>query len=207
PHAVSAAAGVDAMAHAVESYVTKRRNDVSQLYAREAWRRVERSLEGHLADPAKLGAAGDLLLGAHFGGAAIEASMLGAAHSLANPLTARFGVVHGAAVGAMLPHVVRFNGDDAEIRSLYAELAKAAELDPAAESGAADRGNDHVSALAARIEALLETARLPRRLAEHGVEDGHLADLAEGAAEQWTARFNPRQLVTGDFERLYRAAL
>ena len=61
-----------------------------------------------------------MLLGAHVAGAAIENSMLGAAHALANPLTALAGVVHGPAVGMMLPHVVRFNSSDGQ--RPYADL-------------------------------------------------------------------------------------
>ena len=61
---------------------------------------------------------GRMLLGAAFAGTAIENSMLGAAHSCANPLTARFDVVHGEAVGVMLPHVVRFNSALPEIRMI-----------------------------------------------------------------------------------------
>ena len=52
-----------------------------------------------------------MLIGAHLAGAAIEASMLGASHACANPLTARYQVVHGVAVGLMLPHVIRFNAE------------------------------------------------------------------------------------------------
>ena len=53
-----------------------------------------------------------MLLGAALAGMAIENSMLGAAHAAANPLTAHFSMVHGQAVGLMLPHVLRFNGRD-----------------------------------------------------------------------------------------------
>ncbi|MEO1370557.1 MAG: iron-containing alcohol dehydrogenase, partial [Acidobacteriota bacterium] len=98
PRDIAAVTGIDALSHAVESYVTRRRNAISQLFARESWRLIERSFEPSLeADGAD--ARADMLLGAHFAGAAIEASMLGAAHSCANPLTARYGVVHGTAVG------------------------------------------------------------------------------------------------------------
>ena len=55
-----------------------------------------------------------MLLGASFAGLAIENSMLGAAHALANPLTTHFDVPHGQAVGLMLPHVIRFNGEAVE---------------------------------------------------------------------------------------------
>ncbi len=62
-------------------------------------------------------------LGACFAGLAIENSMLGATHGLANPLTAHYGIPHGQAVGLMLPHVIRFNA--AEVGSEYRELLEA----------------------------------------------------------------------------------
>src|SRR5947209_19593825 len=73
-----------------------------------------------------LAARADMQLGAHLGGMAIEASMLGCAHACANPLTAHYGTTHGIAVGVMLPHVIRHNASAAG--ELYGELARDAGL-------------------------------------------------------------------------------
>src|SRR5882724_7505036 len=81
-----------------------------------------------LQDPQDLEARGRMQLGAAFAGMAIENSMLGAAHSAANPLTAHYGIVHGQAVGMMLPHVVRFNGKEPAALQAYAQLASAPEI-------------------------------------------------------------------------------
>ena len=88
-----------------------RRNPVSRLLSREAWRLLDAGLRARRWRAARPTArlVGDMLLGAHLAGAAIEASMLGAAHACANPLTARYGVAHGVAVGLMLPAVVALN--------------------------------------------------------------------------------------------------
>ncbi|HWS56435.1 MAG TPA: iron-containing alcohol dehydrogenase, partial [Pyrinomonadaceae bacterium] len=109
PRGVTAAAGLDAVAHAVESYVSAGRNPVSELFAREAWRLLESGFERVLEAPSDVEARGAVLLGAHLAGAAVENSMLGAAHACANPLTARYGTEHGAAVALLLPAVVRWN--------------------------------------------------------------------------------------------------
>ncbi len=185
PPGVLVAAGIDALSHAVESLVTTQRTPVSSLYAREAWRLLDGALETVLAPDGP--ARADLLLGAHLAGAAIEAAMLGAAHATANPLTAAYGIVHGVAVGLMLPHVVRWNAAVAE--PLYRELVPAG-----------------AEALAARVEALRRLAGLPERLSDCGVESSRLPDLAERAAQEWTATFNPRPVSTGDLLRLYEAA-
>ena len=108
---------------AVETWVTTARTPASDLYAREAFRLLESAYERVLAAPADLEARGATLLGAHWAGAAISASMLGATHACANPLTARYGTMHGVAIALLLPHVVRWNAGVAGAR--YAELLAA----------------------------------------------------------------------------------
>jgi len=142
--------------------------------------------------PTDLNARAEMQLGAAYAGLAIESSMLGAAHSAANPLTAHHGVIHGQAVGIMLPQVVRFNAEDSAARAAYAELGATAGLRDAEQ-------------LAERIEELLGLAGLSARLREFGVSD--LPLLAEEAAKQWTASFNPRTISSADFVHLYENVL
>ncbi|WP_145236833.1 iron-containing alcohol dehydrogenase [Urbifossiella limnaea] len=186
PKLVSAVTGIDAVAHAVESFVCARRNPLSQTYSHAAFRQLEPNFERVMSHPTDLAARSAMLLGAHFAGMAIEAAMLGVCHSCANPLTAHYGVTHGVAVGVMLPHVVRFNA--AAVGDLYADLAGSA------------------GALADRVTAMLSAAGLPRTLKECGVSESILPLLAEEANQQWTARFNPREVSEADILGLYRAA-
>lgn len=113
--------------------------------------------------------------------------MLGAAHAAANPLTACFGVVHGAAVAVMLPAVVRWNAAVAE--NLYRELEPAG-----------------AEALARRLEQFRRLGGLPERLADLGLPQEALPELAADAAREWTGTFNPRPMTESDFLRLYEAA-
>jgi alcohol dehydrogenase len=198
---VTACTGIDAIAHAVETAVTKKRNPLSLMFSRESFQLCVTSFGDVLKDPLDLEARGRMLLGAAFAGTAIENSMLGAAHAAANPLTAHFGIVHGEAVGLMLPAVVRFNSEDPAALRGYAELASAAEI-ACVSDGLKEAG----AALVARIEALLNAAGLPRSLGERGVKPALIPTLAEEAARQWTASFNPRPIVAAQFEELYRAA-
>ncbi|MBI1387809.1 MAG: iron-containing alcohol dehydrogenase [bacterium] len=202
PRSVTANTGIDAIAHAVETAVTRKRNAVSQLYSREAFRLLQANFSRVLADPGDLPARSAMLLGAAWAGVAIENSMLGGAHALANPLTARHGVVHGQAVGMMLPHVVRYNAQDPISRRLYAELAGCAGL-----AAPGDDEGDASEALASRLEELLDAAGMPRALAELNVPEDGVAALAQDAARQWTANFNPRELTPGDFESMYAGAM
>lgn len=201
PPRVTACTGVDALAHAVETAVTTRRNPFSAMYSREAFRLLLDAFPRVLAQPGDLAARGAMLLGAAFAGTAIEHSMLGAAHAAANPLTAHFGVVHGEAVGLMLPWVVRFNAEDPATACAYRELAWAARL-----ARPDDEPAVVIGALVEKLETLLALANMPRWLSERGVERAALAQLAQEAAQQWTAQFNPRPLNAADFERLYHAA-
>ena len=118
-----------------------------------------------------------MLLGAALAGTAIENSMLGAAHAAANPLTAHYGIVHGQAVGMMLPQVVRFNGQDAAARQAYAELASAPEI-----ACVSDGHEAALEALIARLESLLNLAQMPRSLADCGVKKADIKTLAAEAA-------------------------
>jgi alcohol dehydrogenase len=240
PPQVTACTGIDALAHALETLVTKPRTPLSLLFSREAFRLAIAGLPRVLASPADLEARGWMLLGAAWAGTAIENSMLGAAHAAANPLTAHFGVTHGHAVGMMLPHVVRFNAQEPGVARAYVEVACAAHLpvtpdsplsspgfplSPSEGERAGVRGPQSASTgqgvvsltndspesgaehLAKHLEWLLELASLPRTLNDCGVKPADLPGLADEAARQWTAQFNPRPVAAADFQHLYTAAL
>ena len=201
PPRVTACTGIDALAHAVETAVTTKRTALSQKLSAEAFQLCLTALPEVLRNPADLDARGRMQLGAALAGAAIENSMLGAAHAAANPLTAHFGMVHGHAVGLILPHVVRFNEQDPAVCALYAGLAEAAGL---VTPGTDDR--DALGLLVTQLERVLALTGLPTTLSASGVKREALASLAAEAAKQWTAGFNPRPVAKEDFVRLYEAA-
>ena len=199
PPRMTACAGMDAIAHALETAVANTRNALSIMYSSEAFKLCVRAFAEVVTHPKDLEARGQMLLGAALAGMAIEHSMLGAAHAAANPLTAHFGIVHGQAVGLMLPHVIRFNAHQSQSRKAYSAVAAAAEL--------TSPGHDHApETLVKRIEMLLDLAGMPRRLAGSGAEAKLIPLLAEEATRQWTAAFNPRPVSKEDFETLYENA-
>jgi alcohol dehydrogenase len=197
PLPVTAITGIDALAHAVESYVSTRRNPLAQMFAREAWRLLEANLETVLRTPGDLEARGAMQLGAYLAGTAIENSMLGACHACANPLTAHYGLTHGVAIGILLPHVIRLN--TAAAGPLYGDLAHQVGLANGTPGMAAE-------GLARRIAELMAIAGLPTTLAACGVSSGILPVLADEANQQWTARFNPQPVGFAELLRLYEAA-
>lgn len=202
PQSVTAYTGIDALAHALETAVTRKRNPISSLYSREAFRLLARNLPIVLDEPDNVDSRSNMLLGAAFAGAAIESSMLGAAHSAANPLTAHYGTVHGHAVGMMLPHVVRFNSEDPESRAIYREWAVAAGLAKMETSEEAA-----LEALVCTLIDMLERAGLALSPSAYGATESDVPSLAEEASLQWTAHFNPRTIRESDFADLYRQAI
>ena len=182
PRSVTATSGYDAIAHAVETYVTTKRNPLSELFSREAWRLLAPNYERVLTEPNDLAARGAMQLGAFYAGVAIENSMLGATHACANPLTARYGTEHGAAIAMLLPTVVRWNeqtGTD------YRPLGPA---------------------VARRLEELAEAGGLRTNLRNAGVSETELPELAADAAQQWTGTFNPRPLDVQGAIEIYQCA-
>jgi alcohol dehydrogenase len=196
PANVTATAGFDAISHAVETYVTTKRNSISELLSLEAWRLLETHYERVVADPKDIEGRAAMQLGAYWAGLAIENSMLGAAHACANPLTANYGTEHGVAIGLMLPHVVRWNGQ--VVGENYKRLL-------GTDSGTEDRG-DATEALASRLEELLVIGGLPRGLEAAGVPEKDLPRLAEEASRQWTGQFNPRAFGAVEALELYHRA-
>lgn len=185
PRSITATSGFDAIAHAVETYVTTKRNPLSELFSREAWRLLEPNYERVLNEPDNISARGAMQLGAFYAGVAIENSMLGATHACANPLTARYGTAHGAAIAMLLPTVVRWNEKTGT------------DYRPLLSWSSAGRRNNHVAPgeeLARRLEELAEAGGLRHNLRSAGVKESELPELAADAAEQWTGTFNPRPL-------------
>ena len=203
PASVTAATGIDALSHAVESYVSTRRNPVSQLFSRQAWQLLTRGFPRVVAKSDDLDARAQMLLGAHLAGAAIENSMLGAAHALANPLSAHFDVTHGVAIAVMLPHVIRYNAESAA--KLYNDLAADAGLCDARQFSPGDAQGAEL--VAAHLTAVAQRAGLPVRLADCGVDGGLIGQMAAEAAQQWTGKFNPRAVDEQSLRELYEGAL
>lgn len=215
PNSVTAATGIDAISHALESHVTTKRNAISQLFSRRAWRLLAQAFpivtspkqvfagsgnpqtSNGPAPTTLVAARGNMLLGAHLAGAAIENSMLGATHALANPLSAHFETQHGIAIAVMLPHVIRYNTP--VVGKAYGRLA-------------ADLGlcsvDDPVAGelIATYVRRFATIAGLPSSLRECHVDRLKLPLMAEEAAKQWTGTFNPRPVDAKSLLELYEAA-
>ena len=150
-----------------------------------------------LSNPRDVAALGAMQLGAYFAGAAIENSMLGATHACANPLTARYGILHGNAIALLLTHVVRWNG--ATVNGDYGELLLIARWQP-------PPGHPASEYLARQLETFAQEAGLHVRLSQAGVQKSDVPQLAEDASNQWTGKFNPRPLDAQAAREIYECA-
>lgn len=180
PLAVARITALDALSHALESAVCTKSTKISRALSFSAFQKIEAVIEVILQNTATTEQRGEMLLGAALAGQAIEASMLGGAHAAANPLTARLGVIHGHAVLTVLPTIMRWNTP--EVGDIYDKL----------------KPN-----LIPWIKHLLTLAELT----PPSVPAELIPTLAQEAAAQWTAQFNPRRLEASDFEAIYRDAL
>ena len=183
PRALAAATGYDAISHAVETLVSTRQTALSECFSRSAWRLLNGNFERMLKDPADLAARGAMLIGAHFGGLAIENSNLGAAHACAAPLTANYKIPHGVAIALLLAPVVAWN------------------------SAVASRQYDELTpGLVRRLRDLAAAADLPVSLRDVSIPQEALPRLAEEAGAQWVGRFNPRPFDVAAALEIYQCA-
>lgn len=201
PAEVTAATGLDAAVHAIEAYTSKHlKNPVSDALAIAALQQIHAHLDIVLADGFNLESRSAMMEASFMAGMAFANAPVAAIHALAYPLGARFHLPHGLCNALMLPHVLRFN---CETHShLYARLCEG--MFPEA------RGlTEEVAAsmFLSRMEELLQRSGLLLRLADWGVQESDLRELAVDAMKiDRLLRNNPRLLTLNDAENLYALA-
>ena len=192
PPAATAATGVDALVHGIESLASRGSTAVSAGFARHAVALASRWLPVAVAHGEDIEARSQMLRAAHLAGCALTLSGLGLVHGIGHSLTNRFGTVHGVALAAVLPEVMTFCAHGSErARQAYAVAAQA--------MGA----HDAISA-AAELSAAVGTRR---PLPELGLTASTMADVARGAVEDVVSHNSPRGASQADIEVLLRAAM
>ncbi|WP_330115286.1 iron-containing alcohol dehydrogenase [Pseudomonas sp. JS3066] len=201
PTAVTAATGIDAMVHAIESYTSRHlKNPISDCLAREALRLLSANLHEVCRNGANLEARENMLLGACLAGMAFANAPVAAVHALAYPLGSRFHIPHGLSNSLVLEPVLRFNLET--VAPLYAELADI--VLPGLGGDASAKAN----ALADYLGGLAGELQLPTRLRELGISQADIEDLASDAARQTRLLGNnPRELVIDDIRSIYEKVL
>ena len=204
PPAITAATGMDALTHNVESYLSPAYHPLCDGIAVEGLRIAARALPLAVADGRNLAARSDMLMSSMMGAIAFQKD-LGAVHSCAHALSTVADLHHGIANGIMIDHVMRFNLPSASAK--MAELARVAKVPGAA-------GMSEEAAAAAFIDWLADLKRaigIPAKLgalqSARGVTRNDIPALVEIAVTDVCHRTNPRPCARSDFERLFAEAL
>jgi len=202
PASVTAATGIDAMVHAVESYTSRNgKNPVSDMLAIEALKLLTANIETACSDGKNMQAREAMLRGSMLAGQAFANSPVGAIHALAYPLGGIYHIPHGLSNALVMPYVMQFNLEAAA--PLYAELADALDLPRGSENSSEARAQqliDYLEALAVKVEA-------PRKLREIGIAQEATTELAEAAMLQGRLLDNnPREVTLADAQKIYDAA-
>lgn len=200
PPQITAATGMDALTHALESYVNTATQPISEAMSDQAMTLIARSLRKAVADGSDVEARGDMLLASTIAAMAFNSTRLGLVHAFAMPLGAKFGIPHGLVNAIMLPEVMRFNHlanprKFARIAEIFGE--KTASL-PVEEGAALS-----VSA----IEKLKLDVGITAKLSNFGVTEGRFDEIVDEAMLSGNVPVNPRQPTKDDMKALLRAEL
>jgi alcohol dehydrogenase class IV len=201
PPAVTAATGMDALAHAIECYTSKKANPFSDTFALKAVGLISNSLRRAYREGQNIDARHDMLLGALFGGMCISTSGTTAVHALAYPLGGKYRMPHGLSNAVLLPHIMQFNLDAVEDR--FRDIAVAMGLDVA---GLTTR--KAAEKMIENLYALNKDLNIPSGIAAQGVTEADLDVLVEAASKVTRLlENNPKPLAKSDMRAIYRRLL
>ncbi len=200
PRSVTAASGVDALVHAIESYLSVNRSLITDSLALGAIKLIVKALPKAYANPA------DLLAREHMATASLMAGMafgnagVGAVHALAYPLGGRFNIAHGVSNALLLPYVMAWNKMACVERFRDIAEAMGLRVEHVSDEEAA---NQAVQAMA----DLCEAVDIPKGMRSFNVPQDAIPAMAEEASKiDRLMRNNPRKLTAADIEKIYRAA-
>ena len=200
PPKVTAATGMDALTHNIESYLSPAYHPLCDGIALEGVRIAARALPLVVAEPRNIEARSDMMMASMMGAIAFQKD-LGAVHSCAHALSTVADLHHGLANGIMLDHVLRFNVSAATAK--MAELARVAKV-PGARAMSDERA---AQAFIEWIGELKATLGIPGRLGEVGVKSAHIEALTDIAINDICHQTNPRPCTREDFARIFAEAL
>jgi alcohol dehydrogenase len=198
PPGATAATGMDALTHALESYLSVRANPWGDGIALQVMRMISASLPRAYADGQDLEARSQMQLAAHMVAIGMGTTGLGICHAIGHALGGRFDIAHGVALTLVLPQVLRFNAE--VCRERLADVAFALGVgDTGRPSGwNADAAIDAVAGLAGRLG-------MTRRLADLGITGAHLDQIAADALDDEVLASTPRPPAAADIRSILLA--
>ena len=198
PEKTAAYCGVDALVHALESYISLASSPFSDMCALQALELIGKNIRAYVADRRNSCAAEGMLLGSLFAGIAFSHARLGDVHAMSHPVSAFFDVPHGLANAVLLPTVVEFNAveDTGKYYEIYKRVAQIA----------VSKDSFKPSMLVNELKALNESLGIPSSLKKVGVDERKFDAMADDAMKSGNIAVNPRKTTKEDIIKLYRSA-
>lgn len=196
PPSITAATGLDALVHAIESYTSKAANDITKTLAREAIRKIGKYLRIAVYNGEDRSAREEMLMGSLLAGLAFNNTRLGNCHAMSHPISAVYGVAHGVANAVIIPYVMKYNSFAAP--ELFTDIAN--------ELGVNIEGLSLFESAQAAADAVRKLAidiGLPTDFQSFGVEEEKVKDLTVDAMLSGNILVNPRVTKAKDIEDLY----
>ncbi|MFD6443066.1 iron-containing alcohol dehydrogenase [Peribacillus sp. NPDC060186] len=201
PRAITAATGMDAFTHSLESFISNKANLISDMFALESIRLISSSIVEAYQNGSSVEAREKMLVGSMYGGMALTSAGTAAVHALAYPLGGKFKIPHGVANSMLLPHVMEFN-----MNAITDRLAQVAEP-----MGISVQGQSSAEVAQKVVERIIEWTNIleiPQNLKEFGVKEEDISGLAISASKVTRLlNNNPKELSLKDMEAIYRKLL
>lgn len=201
PKPFTAATGMDAFTHSLESFISNKANPISNTFALDSIRLISESILESYNNGSSVEAREKMLIGSMYGGMALTSAGTAAVHALAYPLGGKFHIPHGVANSMLLPHVMEFNKD--VIIDELAQVAKAMGI-----YKMEDSQEEAAEKVINQITEWTKALNIPQNLAEFGVSEGDIQQLAESAAK--VTRLldnNPKAITIEEMKQIYRKLL
>ena len=197
PKAIVAATGVDALAHVVECYTSRKATPFSDTYAVEGAKLIFANIREAYENPDNMTAKNNMMLGAYYGGVAITASGTTAVHALSYPLGGKFHIAHGVSNAILFAHVMEFNKDACEDR-----LARLCDAVNPAMAGAS--ASEKAQYIIDQIADIVKVTNIPTDLTQYGVTMDDLDFLVTaGSQQQRLLVNNMKELSLDDIRSIY----
>ena len=200
PKGLTAATGMDALTHAIESYITPGAWTMSDMFEEKAIELIHQHLYNAVQNGQDVVAREGMANAQYIAGMGFSNVGLGIVHSMAHPLGAFYDTPHGVANALLLPYVMEYNAES-PARPKYLGIAKAMGVNT--EGMSVDEG---VVAAIEAVKALSKSINIPQRLSEIGVKKEDLHDLAVAAFNDVCTGGNPRPTSVEEIEQIYNIA-
>jgi alcohol dehydrogenase class IV len=197
PPKIIAATGVDALAHCVECFTSKKATILSDTYAREGAMKIFHNIREAYSDADNMEAKTEMLMGAYYGGIAITGSGTTAVHALSYPLGGKYHIAHGVSNAILFAHVMEFNKDACANRlallcdAVYPEKYK-------------ETINAKADYIISEIKDIVEKVDIPTNLESFGVKKGDIDFLVQAGSQQTRLLVNNcKELSLADIRYIY----